>query len=659
MNRGTALLLAMAALLAHALYIHQGSGLDFAPPYDSAHVAYRLGRNLVHSGELAWMLDPTVGGLDSYPSPAFVGLAAIAERLFLPVTQFTQTFGMLAALLTVGLIASFATNQVAGVIPPVLLVASGGMAAAAASGTEMPFVCLCLAASFVAFEHRWWKRFAIALAVLVAFRAEGVVLAAVFFLFALLERAIPRRDGAPAMPLRALIPAALTAALLLLPLGRSGSVYGPTLLQLFTPDAERATAGWAYVLDFMVAAISPLLVGIPLVFLALRRLSGAGTRALGLAAVWGLLVILEGGGPLPFSAAMVPALPLVFVAVQQGVLAAQDIRMKTVERMSWAALVVAVAFSAIGSKFPGALGPIPAEAWHRRWMTASSPTPTGKRPVLGRLALADEIELTRTLRDLANFLRENIEAGRTLLTPWPGALGYLSGMRVLDFYDRTAAPTGASKNEWFPPTPSVDVLSALAQEPDFILPGLVTDPLYGRGVAGRLFGIFLDQSPDLEVEIRKVLDAYELVTLPVVSSRGADLKPFYLLRRRDLGLAPRLVVYLEEGRVVVDTERRPEDEPLRGHPQLAQLQVQAIDRNGAKFWFRPTGELEHDPRVCARTGLILRPGGDRPVRLFDAPVPPSPSGVPLVEIRAWLLNPGTIGHDQYTRVSEKASLALE
>jgi len=222
MNRGTALLLAMAALLAHALYIHQGSGLDFAPPYDSAHVAYRLGRNLVRGGELAWMLDPHVGGLGSYPSPGFVGLAAVAERLFLAVTQFTQTLGMLAALTTVGLVASFATNQVAGVIPPILLVASGGMAAAAASGTEMPLVCMFLAAAFVAFEHRWWKRFAIALALLVAFRAEGVVIAAVFCLLALLERSIPRRDGAPAMPLRAFIPAAITAACPLRPLRAAG-----------------------------------------------------------------------------------------------------------------------------------------------------------------------------------------------------------------------------------------------------------------------------------------------------------------------------------------------------------------------------------------------------------------------------------------------------
>ena len=33
---------------------------------------------------------------------------------------------------------------------------------------------------------------------------------------------------------------------------------------------------------------------------------------------------------------------------------------------------------------------------------------------------------------------------------------------------------GGTKNEWFPPTPPVDVLGVLSQEPGFILPGLVT-----------------------------------------------------------------------------------------------------------------------------------------------------------------------------------------
>jgi hypothetical protein len=49
-NRGTVILLALAILLAHAIAIHRSDGGDVAAPYEIAHVAYRLGRNLVFEG---------------------------------------------------------------------------------------------------------------------------------------------------------------------------------------------------------------------------------------------------------------------------------------------------------------------------------------------------------------------------------------------------------------------------------------------------------------------------------------------------------------------------------------------------------------------------------------------------------------------------------
>jgi len=50
MNRATVVFIALAILLAHTLAIHQNPDGDFAAPYDWAHVAYRLGRNLAHQG---------------------------------------------------------------------------------------------------------------------------------------------------------------------------------------------------------------------------------------------------------------------------------------------------------------------------------------------------------------------------------------------------------------------------------------------------------------------------------------------------------------------------------------------------------------------------------------------------------------------------------
>src|SRR5512134_226939 len=71
MNRGTVILLALAILLAHTFAIHQTPQAgDIAAPYEIAHVAYRLGRNLVHEGAALW----NPGGLpvESYPSALWV-----------------------------------------------------------------------------------------------------------------------------------------------------------------------------------------------------------------------------------------------------------------------------------------------------------------------------------------------------------------------------------------------------------------------------------------------------------------------------------------------------------------------------------------------------------------------------------------------------------
>ena len=77
MNRATALLLAMATLLAHALAVHRDEDGSFGQPYEVAHEAYHLGRNLVREGSLAW--NPAAegqderGGLGTYASPLWVG----------------------------------------------------------------------------------------------------------------------------------------------------------------------------------------------------------------------------------------------------------------------------------------------------------------------------------------------------------------------------------------------------------------------------------------------------------------------------------------------------------------------------------------------------------------------------------------------------------
>ena len=79
MNRTLALSLTLAILLAHMLAIHKGMAGSFAPPYDEAHVTFRVARNLVDSGSLAW--DQGGKPIECFPSFLWLVLGSIGTRL--------------------------------------------------------------------------------------------------------------------------------------------------------------------------------------------------------------------------------------------------------------------------------------------------------------------------------------------------------------------------------------------------------------------------------------------------------------------------------------------------------------------------------------------------------------------------------------------------
>ena len=58
MNRTIALFLALVVLLAHTLAIYSSESGALAPPYDFAHVAFRMARNVVQNGVFAWNAVP-------------------------------------------------------------------------------------------------------------------------------------------------------------------------------------------------------------------------------------------------------------------------------------------------------------------------------------------------------------------------------------------------------------------------------------------------------------------------------------------------------------------------------------------------------------------------------------------------------------------------
>ena len=188
MNRTTAILLALGILLAHSLSIHRDYQWHFAGAFDQVHVAFSLGEHLAQGDGLRVATHEGSPGLQAYPSPLWVGVAWLASLAGLSIPGVAQMVGLLAALLLISLSTRIAYNRVAGVIPPLLLVLSGTMACGAVCGTEHVAVALFAVMAFVAYEKGHPRWLALSLALLVATRAEGLILFALWFTFWAVDR---------------------------------------------------------------------------------------------------------------------------------------------------------------------------------------------------------------------------------------------------------------------------------------------------------------------------------------------------------------------------------------------------------------------------------------------------------------------------------------
>ena len=133
MSRTTALLLALALLLAHAFALYHTAAGELAAPMERAHVAWRLARNLVHEGTLAW--NPGDGRIvESHPSPLWVGILSFTTRLYIGPNLVAQAIGLVSALATVVLVAGFSPVRLSGIIAPALLVVNGSLARESSTG---------------------------------------------------------------------------------------------------------------------------------------------------------------------------------------------------------------------------------------------------------------------------------------------------------------------------------------------------------------------------------------------------------------------------------------------------------------------------------------------------------------------------------------------
>jgi hypothetical protein len=652
MNRSIALFVALVTLLAHILAIHNDGEGNFAFPYDQAYVAYRLAHNFVFEQQWAW--NPGGPAFDSYASPLWVAVATVAERLSITVNLFCQTAGVLATLVTVIVMTLFRARRTANLIAPLLLVTSGCIAAAAANGTETAAFTMFAAASFLCVERGHATLSTLALALCVLTRPAGFLFAAGMLFLAIVERG--RGVKRPLWPY--LAPALVFALGLLIRAKATGEALPAPLLALLHPHVHQWSDGLDYLRDFVRVSVSPLLVAFPLAYLVRGKLSGTGARALFLALLWTAMVALQGRAPLPFAEAMVPALPFIFLAVQEGMIESLDGGSAIVRRLALFCLFAAMTGSALASKEPGDLGPIHAEQWHREWMRSSGSARYGYRQPLGRLGLEEEIRLTNRLRAVGLFLRDYLDPSTSVWTPWPGSMGYLSRLPVYDVLGRTNPVPGSVVPASWTRRERADILAVLSQDVDYVVPTIDTaqrTPTLSE--IARAWCSELDDEPEdphrLEA-VENALAKYELITVPIRGyTRGAapiHSEPFVLLRRRQLELQPNLEILLDAGgfRVIVRHH---------AHYQLVDLSLRIVDDRNRIWYVRPTGEPVRDTPVRARTGILLT-AATRPIDLIHGSIPDDLDGARPVKMRAVLLNPDGTETDPFATVSAEAAVTL-
>jgi hypothetical protein len=304
----------------------------------------------------------------------------------------------------------------------------------------------------------------------------------------------------------------------------------------------------------------------------------------------------------------------------------------------WPLLVVSVLASFLASKSPGDLGPLPLERTLTAWMR---PTPALEeafsRP-LGRIGLMDEVRAVENLRPLGIFLRDKVRPDSSILTFWPGAIGYLSRKQVFDVLGRVWPPPGEERTLSWRGVPKVDVVEAISREADYLV------PIIGSLAEGKVPSDFLrtwleryDVVGASEGRLRELVNAiggYDLVCVPVpeASERPKEVseRPFPLLRRHGLELSPKVEIELDGRRFRVFVHHQ-------GHQQVVDLMVTLTTAGGASWNLRPTGEWVEEPRADVRTRVLLYPTGLAPIRMVEAELP---ADLEPVEIVARLHNPG-------------------
>ena len=309
------------------------------------------------------------------------------------------------------------------------------------------------------------------------------------------------------------------------------------------------------------------------------------------------------------------------------------------------------------SRTPSDLGELELSKIQHTYLEPTQTTPLGVYGWLGRPGLEQEIKKTQFLRATGLFIRDNLDPSATILTPWPGSVGYLTRMDVRDLFSRaTLLPSEERLRPWSQ-NGRADLLEALEQANDYIIPTCINTPTAPSPLSLASEWVqTIDDSEGLETErislVSQRLKSYELITVPLPSPAQPKGKrahgEAYLLRHRALELTPTLELELQDGFISIYASNS-------GHIPLADLRIILEGEDGKSRHLSPMGRIGNQP-VLARMDLFLTPTGERKLELIRFEVPLEKwSGMKL---SATLLNPGSKGGHSFTQASKTVTLEL-
>lgn len=648
MNRTTALLLTLALLLAHVLAIYHDPEGGFGPPCDEAHVAFRIGRNAALEGDAHF--DPAGARPEQSLALPWRWTAQSAAALGWSPLAMTQALSVLFGLACVTVLAAFSANRLAGLIAPVLLVLNGALAATCGDGTATTAYAFAVALAFLCFQRGWSLPLGLSLAFAASLRDEAVL-----YLLALVVLELVRsRAGTRLRWLLAFgIPGVVATLLALARRNGGGGWLSPELAAALDWDPARWNLGVHYLLDHARLSGLCVLMLVPLIGCAFGRLSRVGVEALLLALLGLLLVTAQGGSHRPFGIALVPMLALLCLAIQEGLQGIVDREKRWLEISIWALLAVCATWTALPSKLPGDIALLPTRAAFLRWVRPSRPVEAAWNRLLARRGLEVELAETRQLRAIGLYLRDRVPPGTSILSAWPGAIGYLSRQPVHDLLGRVALAAGTEQLAPWTGAARVDLAAALRENHAYVvLPP--QDWLEFRSIDDALAVLAerFDERPRSgarDAELRAAAAAYELVSVPV--PRREDVRriagsPVPILRLRAKESTPALSIRRAGGGFAVEVVHH-------GPPLVADLLVEFVDENGMRLSLRPWGAFESASDARARVAILLSASGSSAVELAHAELP---RRVQRGKLRAVLCNPTPARAE---RVAELARVELE